>query len=68
MCWYFIDGLIPWRILSAKGILQLGPFSVGSDGGLRWYHNPQVPGFRRHWDLGESIGGRIGKRIVWDPG
>lgn len=68
MSWYSIDRLILWRILTAEGILQLGPFGVGSDGGLKWYHNPQVLGFRWHWDPGESIGGRIGQRIVWDPG
>ena len=48
--------------------MQLEPFGEGSDGRLKWYHNPQVPGFRWHWDPGESIGGRIGQRIVWDPG
>ena len=64
--WYSIDRLILWRILTAEGILQLGPFGAGS--GLKWYHNPQVPGFRWHWDPGESIGGRIDERFVLDPG
>ena len=67
MNWYSIDGLIPRRTLKTKGILQLGSFGMGSDGGLRWYHNPQVPGLRWHWDPGESIGVTIGRRIVWDP-
>ena len=65
MSWYSIDRLILWRILTAEGILQLGPFGADNDGG---YHNPQVPGFRWHWDPGESIGEMIGQRIVWDPG
>ena len=68
MSWYYIDGLIIWRIPIAKGKLQLGPFGVGNDGELKWYHNPQVPGFRWHWDPGESIGEMLGQRIVWDLG
>ena len=68
MSWYSINGFIIWRIPIAKGKLQLGPFGAGSDRELKWYHNPQVPGFRWHWDLGESIGGGNGQRIVQDPG
>jgi len=62
MSWNSIDG-----ILLAKSILQLGSFGMDSDGGLRWYHNPQVRRLRWPWDPGESIGDRIGRRIVWDP-
>jgi len=32
--------MIPKRIPIAKGILQLGPLGIGSDGRLRWYHKP----------------------------
>ena len=64
MSWYSIDGLIIWRIPIAKAKLQLEPLGADNDGGLKWYHNPQVPGFRWHWDPRESIG----ERIVWDPG
>ena len=65
MSWNSIDGLIPRRIPIAKGVLQLGPLGKGSDGVLIWYHNPQVPGLRWHWDPGESIEGMTGRRIVW---
>ena len=68
MSQYSIDGLTIWRIPIAKGKLQLGPFGASNDGELKWYHNPQVPRFRWHWDLGESIGGRIGQRIILDRG
>lgn len=67
MNWNPINGLISRRILLAKGILQLRPLGTYSDGALRWYHNPEVPRLRWHWNLGESIEGRIGWRIVWDP-
>ena len=63
MSWNPIEG-----ILLAKGILKLGPSSTRNDGGLRWCHNQHVLGLRWHWDLGESIGGRIDQRIVSDLG
>ena len=68
MSWYSINGLIIWRIPIAKGKLELEPLGADNDGELKWYHNPQVPGFRWYWDPGESIEERIGQRIVWDPG
>lgn len=67
MSWYSIDGMILRRALLAKGISQHGLLGTVSDGGMRRYHNPQVPGLRWHSDLGKSIEGMIGRRIVWDP-
>jgi len=40
MSWHSIDSLILWRILISKGLMQLQPFGEGSDGRLKWYHNP----------------------------
>lgn len=48
--------------------IKLGPLGTGSDGGMRWYHNSQVPKIRQHWDLGESMKGKIILRIFLDPG
>lgn len=59
MSWNSIVG-----ILLPKGILKFGPLSMRSDGGIRSYRNPHIPGFRLHWDPSESIMGRIGWRIV----
>ena len=56
MSWYPTEGIICGVISLARDRVQLEPKDMGNDGWPRW-----------HWDLGGSISGKMGQRVVWDP-